>query len=400
MANEFRVHIESPPLLSSMAELSILRAAYRERPKSALLRSRLAGTLLLRDEFDEVIALLGEETVDPGECRLLILAHLARETPCDDRRVIEIADRVMPFTCHDATRAQLLADQAKAHRRLGYREAALECLREALEIEPGNKDACKRLAAIHHEVNAPEDAIAALDRVAARGAAHTRLHAARALAHVQAGRLDEARSIIGFDDLHLIETLALPAGMASLTEFNASLAAELLSHPDIYHDCYGSASEHTWRIDAPLLGKAPMVRLLLEQIARTAERHVAKFVGTEHSWARARPAGGLLHSWCVLTDGVGYETWHVHQFGWLSGVYYVQVPHSVSSGDDIGGCIAFGLPDDVVGAEAAGLYGTRIVRPDPGTLMLFPSHTYHRTFPHGTSELRICLAFDIWPTCA
>ncbi len=389
--------MKPPPLLSSVQELSILRAAYQEHPKSALLRCRLAGALLLRDEFGEVIELLGDDTVDPGECALVIQARLARETASDDRRVIEMVDRALPLL-QDATRAQFLADKAKANRRLGDRDAALECLVKALEIEPGNKDACKRLAAIHHEGNTPDDAIAALDLAAARGAAHARLHAARALAHVQAERFDEARSALGFDDLHLSERLEVPSGMASLDEFNAKLAAELLSHPDIYHDCYGSASQNTWRIDTPLFGEAPMVRLLLEQIVRAAERHVATLAGSEHPWALARPAGGLLHSWCVMTDGVGYETWHVHQFGWLSGVYYVQVPASVSSSDDVGGCIAFGLPDDVVGIEAASRYGTRMVRPDPGTLMLFPSHTYHRTFPHGTPELRICVAFDIWPT--
>jgi hypothetical protein len=30
-------------------------------------------------------------------------------------------------------------------------------------------------------------------------------------------------------------------------------------------------------------------------------------------------------------------------------------------------------------------------------LTLIPSHCYHRTYQHGTSERRICLAFDIWP---
>ena len=24
-------------------------------------------------------------------------------------------------------------------------------------------------------------------------------------------------------------------------------------------------------------------------------------------------------SWCVITDSDGFENWHVHQFGWLSG---------------------------------------------------------------------------------
>jgi hypothetical protein len=98
-----------------------------------------------------------------------------------------------------------------------------------------------------------------------------------------------------------------------------------------------------------------------------------------------------------MTDAEGFELWHVHQFGWISGVYYVDIPEAVTEGDDKGGCIAFGLPDDMVGEEAAAAFGEILVRPTPGLLMLFPSHTYHRTFAHGADERRICLAFDIQP---
>jgi hypothetical protein len=29
--------------------------------------------------------------------------------------------------------------------------------------------------------------------------------------------------------------------------------------------------------------------------------------------------------------------------------------------------------------------------------MLFPSHAYHRTFAHESTERRICVAFDVRP---
>jgi len=30
-------------------------------------------------------------------------------------------------------------------------------------------------------------------------------------------------------------------------------------------------------------------------------------------------------------------------------------------------------------------------------MVLFPSHIYHRTFPHYADGRRICIAFDFWP---
>ena len=100
----------------------------------------------------------------------------------------------------------------------------------------------------------------------------------------------------------------------------------------------------------------------------------------------------------MITEGPGFEEWHVHQHGWLSGVYYVAVPEAVAHGDGEAGCLAFGLPDELIGKDAADAYGVEIARPRAGLSMLFPSHVYHRTFPHATRENRICLAFDLWPT--
>lgn len=395
--DDFRIVIEPGTLISTGQELAVLRAAYKRQPTSRLLRGRLATAFLLQDAFDDAIQLLADSgALDSAEAAVLIQAHLARETDADNQRVVEIVDRLLPLLDRLA-QAQFLADQAKALRRLGETARARATLDRALELDPANKDACKRLAALDLDAGDLDGGLATLDRLAAGGASHARLHAARALAEARAGRIETAREVVAFDDLHVAAALDTPPGFDSLGDFNAALAAELLNHPNLRYERYGSASEQTWRIDAPALGDAPMVKLLLAQIARHAERHAAEVAHRDHPWAQARPDAGMLHCWCVMTDGTGYETWHVHQFGWLSGVYYVQIPPSITAGEDIAGCIAFGLPEDVVGEEAAAAYGRHVVRPEEGMLMLFPSHTYHRTFPHGADARRICVAFDIWP---
>ena len=397
-ARDFRIVIEPGKLISTSQELAVLRAAYKRQPGSRLLRGRLATAFLLQDAFDDAIDLLADGgALDAEEGAVLIQAHLARETPDDNARVVEIVDRLLPLLKDDAARAQFLADQAKALRRLGESQRARATLDRALRLDPANKDACKRLAALDLDEGELDGGLATLDRLAAGGASHARLHAARALAEARAGRIDAAREVMAFDALHFSGKLDAPAGFDSLGDFNAALAAELLGHPNLRYERYGSASEQTWRIDAPALGDAPMVKLLLDQIARAAERHAAQVAQVDHPWAQRRPDTGMLHCWCVMTDGTGYETWHVHQFGWLSGVYYVQIPPSITAGEDQAGCIAFGLPEEVVGDAAATDYGRHVVRPEEGMLMLFPSHTYHRTWPHGADARRICVAFDIWP---
>src|SRR5258707_7985332 len=44
------------------------------------------------------------------------------------------------------------------------------------------------------------------------------------------------------------------------------------------------------------------------------------------------PYTTLFRSWAVIYPGDGHQTSHIHEDGWLSGVYYVSVPKH--GGDD------------------------------------------------------------------
>jgi hypothetical protein len=283
---------------------------------------------------------------------------------------------------------------------MGDIAAARATLAEALALDPHNKDACKRLATLDLAAGDTGAVLAMYDDLASKGAAHSRLFAAKALAHAHRDERDQVRKMMGADDFFRADKLPPPPGWDSIESFNAALAEELMAHPGLRFDRYGTASELTWRIDAPLSRAAPLVRVLLDAIADAINAHVEAIGGADHPWAAARPSDAMLRAWCVITESDGFENWHVHQFGWLSGAYYVRVPDSIAHGDTEAGCIALGLPEDLAGEEAAAAYGIRVVRPQDGLLLMFPSHTYHRTFPHGIRDRRICVAFDVKPRMA
>lgn len=268
---------------------------------------------------------------------------------------------------------------------------------ESLQADPHNKDACKRLAALHLAAGDYEAVLSLYERLAGHGAAHARLFAARALAQAASGDLDGARLTMGADDLFSTGTLEPPPGWDNIDQFNAAVAEELLNHPELRYERTGSASELTWRVDSLISPAAPLTRLLLECIAKAIGAHIERTDGADHPWIAGRPPEAVLRSWSVITEGGGFENWHVHQFGWLSGAYYVQIPEAIAQGEGEAGCIAFGLPSDLAGKGAAAAYGTHMVRPQSGVLLMFPSHTYHRTFPHGGRARRICVAFDVKP---
>ncbi len=268
-------------------------------------------------------------------------------------------------------------------------------MHSALALDPHNKDACKRIAAIEVAAGRSDNVLALTEELLAQGVGHARVFGAQVLAFARSGDLGAARRAEGFDLLHRRQMLAPPSGWETIASFNAALAEELLAHPDIRYERYGSASNFTWRIENPSRADTPLFNALLEQIRNALAAHSVAAAQSGHPWAETRPDLARLRIWCVITAGNGHETWHVHQFGWLSGVYYVCVPEGIAQGEDRKGCLSFGLPAEVIGEVIAADYGERIVRPEEGMLLTFPSHVYHRTYPHEGEGKRICIAFDL-----
>lgn len=391
------IELEGEKRLTVGQELDLMRAAYARMPSPAI-RGQLARMLMLDDLFEEVIVLLeGDAERGYRDETFLSLAYLARENNIDDARALDAANRSFVHSENEVQRAAALAARGKCEKRLGQVERAKSTLREALALDPHNKDACKRLAAIMLEEGQLPDMIQWTEGMLLQGVDHARLFGARVLAYAKAGDMESARAAEGFDDLHRSEQLAPPPGWDSIEAFNAALAVELVNHPAMRYERYGSASELTWRIENPSRPDTPLFKALIGQIVKTLVSHISALQGSDHIWAAACPENAFLRNWCVITESTGFETWHVHQFGWLSGVYYVQIPETIARGNSNNGCLAFGLPEELVGTETSEEFGQHLVRPQSGMLLTFPSHTYHRTFAHGTGEKRICVAFDLRP---
>lgn len=393
------VEVEKARILTNRQEADLLAAALARNPSYAKLRITLGGLLLADDRFDETLALLADPATpqDWNAAMLRFQAHISLETPQDDAAAAACAAEAADLATDSPSRAAALADLGKALRRCGRDAEAEQALRAALALEPDQKNAVKRLTALLFARGDAAAVLALSDRLIAAGGSNSRLLAAKALAHARLGQIDAARAVTGLDRFHHVAMLAPPPGWDTIAPFNAALAEAMLAHPALRYDRYGTASSETWRVDEPASGGSPLVAALQAQIASAVDAYIASLPATGHPWLSAMPERRILHSWCVITDGVGFETWHVHQFGWLSGVYYLTVPEVVRDGSDTGGCLGLGIDDALVGDDAAAAYGIDLLRPEPGMLTLFPSHSYHRTWPHRSNERRIAFAFDIRP---
>jgi tetratricopeptide (TPR) repeat protein len=396
----FLLEIERPLDIARQDEVALLRKAVAANPVSRELRFKLAMRLFVQDAFDEVIDLLEvlfEEAAEPRFARYLAEAYLSRETPVDDRRAEVFARIAHEKVENPIQRAGALATLGKALTRQGRLDEARTALATALAADPHDRNAYKRLAALDLRARAPEDALNFADDLIARGVGHSRLLGARAIALTKLERIEEARAAVGLDRFLHSRILSAPPAWQDLAALNAAVTEELHRHPDLRFDRYGTASSKTWRVDEPAFANSVAIPALQALIRQAVIDHVASLDIHDTPWTNARPERATLHNWCVLTDADGHEEWHVHQNGWMSGVYYVHVPPMVRGGAARAGCIAFGMPEDQVGSAGAENFGETLVRPQPGLLMFFPSHCFHRTFPHGSEQRRICLAFDIRP---
>ena len=392
------IRLETTKRLSAEQELALVAATYARSPGPGPIRERLAWLNNRQEAYGDTVSLLdGAVALNFREALMLASALLAVAGDAAAERALDAAGQALDLAETHVDRARALAETGRAQARL-RRPDASATLARALELDPHNRDACRRLAALHTAAGDHRKVVALTERLLSWGAGHSELFAIRTIALTRIGEVGAARELAGFQQFHLRRKLGAPSDWRSDDDYHAALAAELLAHPGLYlQRNYGGAGPPTWRIDTVASRSAPLAVGLLERLVPEIGRHLDARGAADHPWMRALPRDLVVHSWCVVTKAEGYETWHIHEAGWMSGVYYVSVPAAVCTANDGRGHIAFGVPDELVGAAAAQDFGRTLVRPEPGLLVLFPAHTYHRTFPHGADEPRICLSFDLWP---
>ena len=132
---------------------------------------------------------------------------------------------------------------------------------------------------------------------------------------------------------------------------------------------------------------APEIKQLVEWI-RTALREADE----QGSTAKARPDSRVtLFAWAnVLHDG-GYNRVHDHDTFTWSGVYYVDAGEGVL-GDGMNGHLEFVDPRTGVGETFSSVLR---LRPESGTMVLFPAWLKHFVHPYRGARPRISIAFNV-----
>jgi uncharacterized protein (TIGR02466 family) len=273
--------------------------------------------------------------------------------------------------------------------------------RWALAIQPGSIAAANNLAAASLKLSDPKAALCAADRVLRNDAFHVRATAYRTVALRALDQGAEADRLIGFGDLVRAFGLDVSQKYQNLTTFNADLATAITTHPNLSSDWDPTQRAIRGGAIVPRLldHQVPVIEAFETCLRDAIDNAIANLPDApSHPFLGRKPRLYDLDAWANILGRSDHQSAHIHNLGWMSGVYYVAVPTTESELDENpqAGWIEFNRPGYGIPA-LSGEAGIEAIQPKPGMLVLFPSYVWHGTIPFESSGERISIAFDLHP---
>ncbi|MCC7046115.1 MAG: tetratricopeptide repeat protein [Alphaproteobacteria bacterium] len=276
---------------------------------------------------------------------------------------------------------------------------AVDAYQQAIRLQPEFGGALANLGGALIKLGRTSEALAPLDRLLAREKQNIRAVAYKAIALRELGRDAEADVLEDTQRLVGMARPAVPPGFVDIAAFNRQLIAEIRAHPTLTKDWdpYQRAAR-LGAVAVDLLSHRSPAIAALETMVRNAIDAFAAGLPDDpaHPFLCHKPRKYSLIMWANILREEGHQAAHIHNLGWLSGVYYPWIPPTVRADDPAhAGWIEFGRP----GYDLPCRYQprTRTIMPENGMILMFPSYFWHHTIPfHGAPE-RISVAFDVHP---
>ena len=279
--------------------------------------------------------------------------------------------------------------------RAGRHDQAMQAYRQALDLQPELISAHNNLAVASVIAGQADAAVAACDKALALDPCNVPALATKVVALSEAGRTEDLDRLQNFD-AHVRSRVVDPTpDFPDLATFNTALVQHILAHPSLTYELEGHATrkgKHTGELLVEPKGPMATFERMINQSVWVYQD--ALDPAGSHPVEATMPEKWKLTAWSVVLEEEGHQIPHIHESGWLSGVYYPKLPATMGPAqDDPRGWIEFGQPQDLYAVRRDP--PIRLIRPEEGLMILFPSYLFHRTVPTGTNDLRISIAFDV-----
>ncbi|MEN9202322.1 MAG: tetratricopeptide repeat protein [Thermostichus sp. DG_1_6_bins_120] len=284
--------------------------------------------------------------------------------------------------------AEALSNLGDVFARMGKLEQGLQCCQRAVLADPYSLRCHLNLAHVLLRKGDPLAAEAACEKALQLEPAHPFALALQSIAWAAQDDWERARTWADAQTFVQAFPGTDPEATAIL---NQRLAEWILAHPSLSWERRGNATRGGYHSGHLLADLDPTdanhpLHQLGSRIAATVPLYLQRLLSQlplGHPWLEeCRGPFQVWDLWAVVMGSQGHQVPHVHPSARLSGVYYVQIPDGVEDEADAGGWLQFGIyPDCFPFKPSTDSPLVHRVRPQPGLLVLFPSHLWHGTLP-------------------
>jgi len=203
--------------------------------------------------------------------------------------------------------------------------------------------------------------------------------------------------LVDFDRFVRASLIEIPAGYSSLEAFNADLHEELRrQHSNPHHPMDQTMRGGTQTRNNLFQNSTGLVGVLKDQISAKINAFINELTpDREQPFLRfINPQFVFTGAWSTILSGAGYDRSHVHNEGWMSGTYYVKIPDfDEAQIADEEGCLQFGEPNKHFASSRNAT--KRVIRPQVGTVVLFPSYYWHGVRQFNRNGVRHSVSYDL-----
>ncbi len=291
-----------------------------------------------------------------------------------------------------------LTNLAYALRQAGQIETALAVLRRASACNTNNARAVHDLAWL---LASEDSATEALDHCAEflrRHPGERLVLSAYAGILPAVGRWQEAQDLLDYEDLIVVQDIQAPVAFSDLKAFNKALARHLLADASLLAEPMSKATQgglQTGELDLDAEPALESLRAILLDAVAEYKRRLRDAQRAAHPAMAYATENCRLRVWATVLAAGGRQLSHLHPLGFVSGVYYVQLPADMGRSGAHAGCLEFSSspPEQAPAGDSP----VHLVEPKLGRLVIFPSYFRHATRPFTSSSNRISIAFDAMP---
>ena len=277
-------------------------------------------------------------------------------------------------------------------------DMVLRRYRQASIVEPTSIPALNNLAAIYLKLKHPAKALETLDLVFRLDPKNIRSLGYKTIALMGIDEVSEVECLVGFGNLVRSTFLDINKEKMCMGNFNSKLIKVLKNHPNRTSEWdISMRAIRGGEIVPRLFGhKDPILEILKISLEKVINKYISELpVNPNHPFLMSKPDNYSIDIWANFLGPKNYQSSHIHNQGWLSGVYYVSTNEiSKIEEEPNAGWIEFNRPGyglPLLGGEKF----LRKIKPEPGLVILFPSYVWHGTIPFSTGGERISIAFDV-----